>query len=141
MEKLRPRFLLKQLGIAQGVQKKLILSALLVKIRVIEESGESTTSLKQGESYGFGVELVRNYALCPLDVGITSRVSQKKALSFRGKVGWDTEVEVLPNRGLPEIIHLLDCHASSAKEASIRTTMRLALDASDTTTLELKIEK
>jgi hypothetical protein len=121
-------------------QVRLVKKVLLVRTRAIAQASQTTNKLRRGESYGFGVELARNYSLWPLDVYVSSEVSSIEHISFRDlSKSWDLVRELLPNRGLPEEIQLLLCHKSNATSAFIRTEILLSNDAFDALTLELEI--
>lgn len=124
------------------VQVRLVKKVLLVRTRAIAQASQTTSKLKRGESYGFGVELARNYSLWPLDVYVSNKVSSVNHISFReGANCWDFVRELLPNRGLPEEIQLLICHKANASSAFIRTEILLSTGQSDALTLELELTK
>lgn len=142
LEKLQLPSLLKHIGFSRDVKAKIVVGALLMKTRVLNSNSEPTKILDQGEAYGFGVELVRNIGLWPLNVDILSRVSDMAIISFGdGQDIWHERAEVLPYRGRSEMVELLNCHSSNANSAFIRTTVSLVSGDNDTTTLELQIRK
>jgi hypothetical protein len=130
------------MGYDPSRQVNLVLRTLLVKKRVITSWGESTSRLVMGESYGLGTELVRNYALWPIEVYVQHKVNSVDLITFRdGRESCDFTAELLPNHGLPEVADLLICLQSSGTTAEIRTEILLASGESDVSTLKLELSQ
>jgi hypothetical protein len=128
------------MGFGPSAQETFVLRTILVRNRVIEENGPTTTTVVQGQPYGHGIELVRHCALWPISVLVQSTVNSTEVICYSlDSKSWDFIADLLPNQGYPEVTKLMTCRSAKVSDTEIRTEILLSTGESDTISLKLKV--
>jgi hypothetical protein len=122
---------------------RLIFGAVHVRSRVIDEDGDAVEKIAPGQSYGHGIEIVKNYALWPYDLNVQTVVQNNNQLAFidhgTPKPSWGFKSFVPANHGIGEHVMLLGCIAKVTNKDFLSTTVTFGGPHVDTLTLEVEL--
>jgi hypothetical protein len=122
--------------------EQFVFNTVLVRSHVVDQSQRAVDELRVGNTYGHVVEISRNYALWPVDLGVSTSVRDLAQLAFIAdgleKQDWGFQTVLEPNHGDGKRVAILVCKDKKSSKEMLRTTVAMS-GRSDLLLLEVDV--